>query len=468
MSTNSEKKPSEQNVQEHCIDLPGETVQCWIGGGTEKLKVILRKHRDVIFDININNDKNYSIESTKSDFYNVRDKKIVSKFQHGKVMFKDGERMHVWVSRDFQGELILKSDDHVIYKVQPNKLDEHQYGDNPKEKPAPIILAIGNSSSDKNTPVKKTQNSNETLLKPVLAASSPLTSDQSLSCPVVCVVDGKIEGMPADIAAYFKKGGDHSGMSDIDPNHVATKNWIWGQVAGTGAYIKDNWEWLRASLDNKTSKGFQLVKAQVKLVRGNVRFYFSGYSNSNTIFGRGGFGPSHDRIITIFAGVGKTASSFGAIAKGIAGTFKGNALVSFVFGSATAVAEWKEDVNKDGYDLAVALFMTIAKTILAAVVVTLVVAAIVWITMIAVAGTIPIILVGALTIGVGVAANYIIEAADKAIGRAITHDSSNNDGIASAITPWLRESVQATQERVYRYWNYLMIIMPADYQEIVL
>jgi hypothetical protein len=64
-------------VQEHCIDLPGESVQCWIGGGTDKLKVVLRKHRDVIFDIHLGNGKTYTLESTESDFYNVRDKKLV-------------------------------------------------------------------------------------------------------------------------------------------------------------------------------------------------------------------------------------------------------------------------------------------------------------------------------------------------------------------------------------------------------
>lgn len=55
-------------VQEHCIDLPGESVQCWIGGGIDKLKVILRKHRDVIFDIHLGNGKTYTLESTESDF----------------------------------------------------------------------------------------------------------------------------------------------------------------------------------------------------------------------------------------------------------------------------------------------------------------------------------------------------------------------------------------------------------------
>jgi hypothetical protein len=272
--------------------------------------------------------------------------------------------------------------------------------------------------------------------------------------------------MPAHIAEYFKKGGDHSGFSDIDPNHVATRNWIWGQIAGTGAYIKDNWEWLRASLDGRTNQGFKLVKAQVRFVRGKVRFYFSGFSNSNTVFGRGGFGPSHDRIMAIFAGAGTTSSTFGATLKGIAGTFKNVALVSFIFGTVTAIAEWKDDAQKDGYDLAAALITSTIKTILAAAVTTLVVAIAVWLVMISFGSAIPIIAVGAITIGAGFIVNYLIESADKLAGRTITHDQSNTDGTASIIEHWMRESGNSVMERFHQNWNYLMHKMTRDYQEI--
>jgi hypothetical protein len=239
-----------------------------------------------------------------------------------------------------------------------------------------------------------------------------------------------------------------------------------GQIAGTGAYIKDNWEWLRASLDSKTSQGFKLVKAQVHYVRGKVRFYFSGYSNSNTIFGRGGFGPGHDRIMTIFAGAGKTTSTFGATLKGIAGTFEKNALVSFIFGTATAIAEWKDDVNKDGYDLAAALVTTTLKAILVGAITTLIAAVIVWLVMIAFGAAIPVIAIGALTVGIGYIVNYLVESADKLAGRTITHDESNTDGTAFAIALWMRESGNTAIHRIHQNWNYLMQKMIQDYQEI--
>lgn len=472
MTTEDKSSDSDLVVQEHCIDLPGETVQCWIGGGTDKLKVILRKHRDVIFDIHLGNGKTYTLESTESDFYNPRDKKIVYAFKNGKVTFKDGERFHAWVSRNFRGALVLSLDGRVIYKVEPSAWDNQNYTDDPKEKPAPIIVAIGADTAAPATPKKITLRSlhnehDSTVSKAttIVAKPAPVHAVEH-SCPVVCVVDGRVEGMPAHIAEHFKKGGDHSGFSDIDPNHVATRNWIWGQITGTSAYIKDNWEWLRASLDGRTSQGFKLVKAQVHFVRGKVRFYFSGFSNSNTVFGRGGFGPGHDRIMAIFAGAGKTTSTFGATLKGIAGTFEKTALVSFIFGTATAIAEWKDDAQKDGYDLAAALITSTIKTILAAAITTLVVAIAVWLVMISFGAAIPIIAVGAITIGAGFIVNYLIESADKMVGRAATHDQSNTDGTASIIAHWMRESGNSAMERLHQNWSYLMHKMTRDYREI--
>jgi hypothetical protein len=474
MTTISKKADGDLTVQEHCIDLPGESVQCWIGGGTDKLKVILRKHRDVIFDIHLGNGKTYTLETTESDFYNARDKKLVFAGGHGKVTFKDGERMHVWVSRGFLGKLVLKSNGNVLYSVEPNEWDKHQHGEDPKEKPAPIIVAIGRDTGPPAT--RKSlipQSSGVTPIEsPVAApifttnthAPQEICTSLKMICmaPVVCVIEGTAEGIPTHLAQHFEKGGDHSGLSDIDPNHVATRNWIWGQAAGARAYVGDNWEWLRASLEKKAGSGFKLVKAQVHFARGKVRFYFSGYSNSNTMFGHGGYSPAHERIMTIFAGAGKSSSVFGATVKGIAGSFKENALVSFIFGSVTSIAEWKDDIHKDGYDLAAALIMTTIKAVVASFIITLVVAAIVWVLMIGFEVALGLIMVGIITIGVGVVANYALEAADKAAGRSLSLDPSNTDGIASSIAPWMRELSHKAQKN----WSYLMEKFPKDYQEI--
>lgn len=462
---------SEPAAQEVCIDLPGESVQCWRSG--DHLKVVLRKHRDVIFDLHLKAGAAYTVQAVESDFYNVRDKKLVYASRAEVVTFKDGERLHLWVTRNFKGALLLKSEGKLLMKLEPNKLDTRQYDNDPKTKPAPIILSLGQASPPAQktpvipgvTPVPAVA-TKLALVKPAgaplqnhIAASAPDTE----GCSVVCVVDGSVKGMPEKIAEYFKKGGGKSGLADFDPFEVATRNWIWGQVAGSAAFVGDNWSWLRASLDSKTSEGFKLVRAQIHLVRGKARFYFSGYSKFNRVFGPGGFGPGHDRILSIFAGVGKTSSSFAAVAKGVAGSFKGNALVSFIFGSVTAIAEWKDDVKKDGYDLSAALLMSLLKAIIAAAIVVAVVAVVVLVAMFAFSASVPVLLVGALTIAVGLLANYAVEAVDKALGKAATGDKSNTDGLSSAIAPYLRKAGKEIQDG----WDYLMKKFPNDYQELI-
>jgi len=442
-------------------------VQCWIGGGTDKLKVILRKHRDVIFDIKLGNGKSYTVESTESDFYNARDKKIVFAARRTPVTFHDGERLHLWVSRGFRGALVVKCDGHIVAKVEPNEWDKHRHSDDPKEKPAPIIWAIGAGNS---VPAVAAPNKTMTQLHtpqktlepypPVRAASAPIHDE---SCPIVCVVDGKVEGMPAHLVEFFKKGGDGSGFSDVDPFHVLTRNWMMGQVAIGLGFVADNWSWLWASLDGKTSTGFKFVRARVHYVRGKVRFYFSGYSNANSVFGRGGFGPASERIMTIFSGVGKTESVFAATANGIAGGFKGFLLASLIFGTITAVAEWKDDIKKDGYDLAAALIMVVLKTIVATALAVLIVAFIVVVCMFGFGVSMSVLLVGSLTIAAGVIASYAVEAIDKKTGQVVTGEKNNNDGISSVVAPLLRKAGKTISED----WDFLMKKFPVDYKEIV-
>lgn len=450
-STARNTEPTQQDV---CIDLPGETVQCW--RSSDNIKVILRKHRDVIFDLNIGKGKTYTVQSSGSDFYNARDKKLVYGKRHQTVTFQDGERLHLWVTRSFEGTLLLTCGGEILMRLTPNEVDKHQYDDAPKTKPAPIIVALGPN---------KTYNAPAPSAAGAIFSHSPFPAPQMLAapvdeqCSVICVIEGTVEGMPAVLAEHFKKGGGKSGLADIDPFEAATRNWIWGQVVGSGAYVRDNWSWLRACLDGKTHKGFQLVTAKMHFVRGKVRYYFSGYSKYNTVFGPGGFGPGHERIMSIFAGAGKTSSSFAAVAKGVAGTFKGNALVSFIFGSATSIAEWKDDAKKDGYDLAAALLTGVAKAIVAAVLVAALVALAVMFIMYASAATVAVIAIGAMTIAAGFIMNYAVEAGDKLLGKFATGDATNTDGLASAIAPWLRKAGISIESA----WKILEDKYPADY-----
>ena len=127
--------PSPLKSQEVCIDLPGESVQCW--RSSDNIRVVLRKHRDVFFDIHLTPGASYTVESVQ-EFYCPRDKKLVKR-----ATFQDGERFHLWVGREFQGTLVLKSSSKVLSTFEPNKLDTKKYGADPKVKPEPLMVIFG-------------------------------------------------------------------------------------------------------------------------------------------------------------------------------------------------------------------------------------------------------------------------------------------------------------------------------------
>jgi hypothetical protein len=124
-------KPTTQDVM---IDLPGETIQCW--RSSDNIRVILRKQRDVFFDIHLKPGRTYTVES-KSDFYVPKTKKLVRKAQ-----FKDGEAFHLWVGREFKGKIVLKGDGVVLGSYEPNVLDPKRYGADPKIKPEPLMVVM--------------------------------------------------------------------------------------------------------------------------------------------------------------------------------------------------------------------------------------------------------------------------------------------------------------------------------------
>lgn len=139
MSTTKPSGVTAKKAQEVCIDLPGESVQCW--RSSDNIKVILRKHRDVIFDINLQPGTVYTVES-KGEFYNPVQKKLANK-----VEFLDGDICHLWVSREFKSELLLKANGRDIGAYRVNHLDVTDYGGSPKTKPEPLMVVMGQKST---------------------------------------------------------------------------------------------------------------------------------------------------------------------------------------------------------------------------------------------------------------------------------------------------------------------------------
>lgn len=123
-------------AQRVCIDLPGEAVKCWRSG--DKIEVVKRKHRDVIFEVNLGKGASYTVKATKGEFYSPRENLLLKT-----ATFIDGERFHIWISRDFDGELIVSSSEKVLGRYPVAKLDPVGYGPDPKTKPEPLLIAIG-------------------------------------------------------------------------------------------------------------------------------------------------------------------------------------------------------------------------------------------------------------------------------------------------------------------------------------
>lgn len=440
-----------------CLDLPGEQVQCW--RSTDKVQVVLKKHRDIVFDLKLNSAKKYTVESNGSDFYHPDKKKLIAGRGGQRVMFSDGERLHIWVARNFKGELLLKSAGELLMRIEPEKLDVKTYDDALSTKPEPIVIAIGGPS-----PGPEAKRDSTGRVSPSHQLANPSQQMRAVSapvdeeCPVVCVVDGDLKEMPDKLWKFLGTGGGQSGLVDLDPNDIATRNWLLGQLAGAAAFAGDNWKWLRVSIDGKTHTGFKLVKAKIHGVKGKARYYFSGYSKRNAVFGPGGFGAGHERVMSIFSGTGKLSSSLSATAKGVLGTFKSNALISFIFGSVAAIAEWKSDVSKDRYDLAASLMMSVVKAIFIAALTAIIVTCIVAFIIFVVGASMSVLAIGALTIGAGIVASYAVDVVDKKLGQVVG-DDSNGGGLADILAARMRQSVEYI-------WKYLKGKLLWDFEEV--
>ena len=451
------------------IDLPGENAKGVLTGCANR--IILKKHRDVVIEINIKKGDTYLVRSTQSDFYCDRDKQLIQYKKKQHTIFKDGEKLHLWISREFKGCLVVESLSGVLIgQFKVNAIDANNYGNAPKDKPAPFMISLsGNPKKGVGSVVQsygvtapQLNSLNPYGSKPVSvhAADTKSVVDNH---QVVQVVDLDVKTAPAELLEHFKKGGDGTGLYNYDPNKVATRNWLYGQLAGTTAYVADNWKWLWHSVDAKTSKGTQLVKARFHYVRGKLRIYFSGYSKSNPVFGAGGFGINNENVLKIFYGAGDVKSTFSSAWQAARSTVKGNALVTFIFSSATAVAEWQADAKKDGYDLFSNIFVALLKAILVSYMLSFVIAIIGALWCIVVGSSMAILAIGVITLVLMLVFSYMVDASDKVIGKALVNDA-NSDGIAAYLAPLLREA----EKKISSNWNYLKSKFGSEYEKFSL
>jgi hypothetical protein len=462
-----------------CIDLPGEPVNCW---AETDLTVLLRKHRDVIFDIELKKGATYSVEATQDWIYDVKKKKRVQKGQ-----FQDGERYHLWVGRDFKGELVLSMNGSVLHRYSLAAFNLRGESSDPKVKPAPLILTLGSQPASK----AQTQSLAGSLQSTSLFAQpSPLVCRNtdgelpgtawwggmipldfgaqtrvSTTAPmpasvqvhaeedtVVHVFEVSLTNAPADVVAFAENGGEDTAL---DTNKIVTRNWLLGQLAGGTSFVKDNFEELR-DLWNRSFRLMQIVhpKAGAK-----TYVVFRGNAALRKVITGTRYGAKSSKILAITAGTGTFESATAAAWEATKGAFKRATGIALVFTIALDTAEWYHDYSKvdkngkhskDLFDLFAKIGVDLVAAGITAAVSTALVGAVT--TALLTAGVIasaPVWAVAAAAIGVAVAVGYLINLAD------------NEFHITHWVAEKLRGAAKALEDSYPKDYNgYSMMFMP--------
>lgn len=336
-------KPLAADTQQVCIDLPGEEIRCYIY--KPKLEIMLRKHRDVIFDIRLFKGMTYTVEADQSDFYNARDKKIVLRQKQQKVTFQDGERLHLWIGRNFKGSLILKAHGKVLGRYVPNELDPRRYGDEPAEKPAPLLVVMHAEPRTKATLAGLAP----TVPQGPLGTGTDWTPsfeplqfsqearERTQSIHVVEVHPGGPE-VPQAIADFFKHGGEQTA---IDTSGILTRNWLLSQIVGGAAYVNQNQAWIKELWKEK----FYLQRV---IHQSGPKWYivFKGNPGLRQFLTASRYGAEHAKVIAISAGAGSVAGMRHASWGAAKGAFQGGGLLALIFTITLSTAEWLADYEQ--------------------------------------------------------------------------------------------------------------------------
>ncbi|AIO32968.1 hypothetical protein DM39_291 [Burkholderia cenocepacia] len=324
------------------IDLPGEPVKC--AAGTD-VTVLLRKHRDVVFDIKLQAGATYTITATHPDrssgrFYDPQRKSNVAK-----TTFKDGEICHVWISRAFEGSLVLKHGEKVLGRYPVNLMDcTKSCTEDPKDKPAPMFIVL----HDDQAFVKDLQALSDVPelghapASPILAnafaqvresqgteKNNAILNDarRRASAPVpysdARVADARVQGVPSIHAFKIKQtsGPDvpkelldffASGAETFkwDPFDTLSRNFILAQISGGFAYMSDTiWNgplkgfWNRAFIIQRTISGEFVLLFSTSVKETRILGYLLGVYKTY----------SHDiKVMTIAGGAGSLSATWKA------------------------------------------------------------------------------------------------------------------------------------------------------------
>ncbi|GLR27102.1 hypothetical protein [Limnobacter litoralis] len=310
------------DTQIACNDLPGETVRCI--RKKPKLRVVLRKHRDVVFDINLGLGGQYSVESEQSDFYNTRDKKLIR--PKTQVVFSEGERLHLWVSRTFMGALLLKHNGKLIARYEPNQLDPHTCtAQNPEGKPAPLIVSMQLPHFD--------------VLEPIQTQLDKTTEYYEKKAQMIqktiYVVEVKDWGkeIPLQIVKFLQNGGKETA---IDDDGVLTRNWLLSQLIGTTESIYHQREIVKDLISTKFYLKAFFRKNGTKV----YHIVFKGTAGARKIIKASRYLSNNSQVISITHGTGSFATTAHQSWNTLKGSVGKGTAISIIFTIGIDLAEW--------------------------------------------------------------------------------------------------------------------------------
>ena len=345
----ADRKPAPRvipdDTQQICIDLPGETIKCVVH--KPKLEIVLRKHRDVIFDIQLFKGMRYTVEAPDSELYSPRDKKIISK--KTPIAFNDGEQLHLWIGREFKGNLTLKANGKQLGRYAIPALDPGKYDSAPNTKPAPFVVALKNQPITQHTwlpaPPNKLAGSCLNSVGSPLLEPFALSASQPQASPSMHVVEINPSWgtMPEEVAEYFKKGGEDTA---IDPEtKLMTRNWLWAQITAGAAYISDAALSKEPWLKDLWKQRFHIQKVTHK---SGLKWYiiFKGHAGLRNYMKGTRYLTDNTKVVAITAGVGSIKGVHKASWEAAKGTFKGAAKFALILTVVLDTAEWLADYEE--------------------------------------------------------------------------------------------------------------------------
>jgi hypothetical protein len=325
-----------------CIDLPGQTVQCW-NPKVKRIRIVLRKHRDVIFDIKLFRGMIYTVHSEESDIYCANEKKLYPAGR--KISFLDGEVRHFWISREFSGPIVLSVAGSVIATYEPNTQDELRYGSEADVKPKPLMVTMRNFTEKKKGDFKRTDLQNvyradqvKSIMKRLEEKEYNAREIESAQAMHIVLIDPNKPGMPETIASFIQHGGETLSFS---PGDVITRNWIFGQIVGLGAFYTDN----RAWVSELWNKSFYIQKV---FHSGVPSYYliFRGDPTRRRIFSATRYAVGDMQVLAFTAGIGSKGRTAVAAAEAVKGAMTKCGLLAVLFTVTIDVAEWLKDYNE--------------------------------------------------------------------------------------------------------------------------